>query len=68
MSCTKFLLVKCLFIRSRRILQQYVVFRAKGVMKTSKRGVGKLIKWKSHLEKTKNTRELQNQFAVSTQL
>jgi len=29
---------------------------------------GKLVKWKSHLQKTKNTGEPQNQFAVSIQI
>jgi len=28
-------------------------------------GVGKFVQWKSHLQKTKNTSELQNKFIVS---
>jgi len=31
-------------------------------------GVGKLVKWQSFLQKTKNASELQNQFVVSIQL
>jgi len=30
--------------------------------------VSKLVQWKSHLQKTKNTSELQNQLVVSTQI
>jgi len=30
--------------------------------------VGKLVQWKSHLQKTKNTSEPQKQFVVSTQI
>ena len=33
-----------------------------------KPGVGKLVQWKSHLQKTKNTSEPQNQFVVSIQI
>ena len=32
------------------------------------RGVSKLVQWKSHLQKTKNTSEQQKQFVVSIQI
>jgi len=33
-----------------------------------KPGLGKLVQWKSHLQKIKNTSEPQNQFVVSIQI